>query len=139
MKGSDIFQSKSLKAEDIKGKGPITVIIDKVTIQEFKDQPSKPVIHFRSKNGTPLEKSLVANRTNWYAIAEQLGDDSDRWTGKSITLIATKTDYQGKRVDCIRVDDPPRKGSKPAPEPEEDNTPIEEDDLPPAHDDDIPF
>lgn len=128
MKGSDIFKSKSLKAEDLKGKGPVTVIIDKVTVQEFDDNSSKPVIHFRSKSGKPLDKSLVANRTNWYAIAEQLGDDSDAWTGKPITLIATKTDYQGKRVDCIRVDDPPAQSKKPlekAPfEPEEDNTPF---------------
>ncbi len=142
MKGSDVFESKSLKAADIKGKGPVTVIIAKVAMMEFKDEPSKPVIHFTAKNGTPLEKTLVVNRTNWYSIADQLGEDSDEWIGQAITLIAAKTDYQGKRVDCIRVDDPPAKGNvsrKPAkPEPVEDNTPFVDD----ARDDldgDIPF
>ncbi len=139
MKGSDVFESKSLKAADIKGKGPVTVIIAKVAMMEFKDEPSKPVIHFTAKNGTPLEKTLVVNRTNWYTIADQLGEDSDDWIGQAITLVAAKTDYQGKRVDCIRVDDPPvqakRKPAPPQREPGDDddtpdNTPLTNDDIP---------
>jgi hypothetical protein len=121
MKGSEIFQGKSLKAEDIKGREPV-VTIEKVTTQDF-DDGKKPIIHFVGK-----EKTLVCNKTNWNAIVEVTGeDDSDNWPGHKIKLVVARVDYQGKRVDAIRIDPP--NGSRPVPPPSVDA---------PA-DDDIPF
>lgn len=109
MKGSEVFASKSLKAEDIKGHEPV-VTIEKVTTQDF-DDGKKPIIHFVGK-----EKTLVCNRTNWNSIVEITGeDDSDNWAGHKVRLVVARVDYQGKRVDAIRVDPAPT-AAKPKPE-----------------------
>lgn len=101
MKASDFFNGKSLKADDIKGHEPV-VTIEKVTEQQF-DDGKKPIIHFVGK-----EKTLVCNRTNWNAIVDITGEeDSDNWTGCKVKLVVARVDYQGKRVDAIRIDPPP--------------------------------
>ncbi len=144
MRGSDIFQGKSLKAEDIKGKNPV-VIIDKIELKTFDDNTTKPIISFKSLSGEKLGKSLVCNRTNWQSIVEITGeDDSDRWAGKRIMLIVSRVDFQGRRVDAIRVEAPSNKPlSSRAPQraepdpPPEDNTPFVDDAR--DEDDSIPF
>jgi hypothetical protein len=109
MKASDIFQGKSLKAEDIIGKEPI-VTIERVERKKF-DDGEKAIISFVGK-----EKSLVCNRTNWNSIVDITGcEDSDDWTGKRIKLVVARVDFQGKRVNAIRIDPPT--ASKPAPPP----------------------
>lgn len=124
MKGSEVFQGKSLRAEDIKGREPV-VTIEKVTTQDF-DDGKKPIIHFVGK-----EKTLVCNRTNWNSIVDITGEeDSDHWPGHKIKLVVARVDYQGKRVDAIRID-PAGNGHRPAapPPPEPAQTP-DEDDIP---------
>jgi hypothetical protein len=79
-------------------------------VQSFKDNTSKPVIHFVGK-----EKQLVCNKTNWNAIVEATGeDDSDNWNGLRIQLVVALVDFQGKRVPAIRVQAPQTSG-KPKP------------------------
>lgn len=122
-KASDFFTGKSLKAEDIKGREPV-VTIEKVTTQNF-DDGTKPIIHFVGK-----DKTLVCNRTNWNSIVEITGeDDSDNWGGCKIKLVVARVDYQGKRVDAIRVDPPPSDGARRQPPPEPTSAP-DEDDIP---------
>ncbi len=121
MKKSDIFSGKSLKAEDIKGRDPI-VTIESISTKTFDDKSTKPVIKFKN-----AEKELVCNVTNWNAIVEITGEeDSDNWTGKRIRLVVAKVDYQGKRVDGIRVEDPkPRPVAQtPVDTPDEDSIPF---------------
>jgi len=110
MKASDIFTGSYLKAADL-GKHRPVVVIESVDWAELGDDRRR-VVTFRGK-----DKGLVLNKTNWNMIAEITGqDDDDNWVGQAIQLYATKVDYQGKRVDAIRVDYPP-KGGKPAPPP----------------------
>lgn len=110
MKGSDIFPSKSLKADDLQGREPV-VEIEKVTTQSFDDGSRKPVIHFVGK-----DKTLVCNKTNWNAIVEIAGEeDSDRWAGVRIKLVVARVDFQGKRVPAIRVEPPTVKRQPPTP------------------------
>jgi hypothetical protein len=124
MKATDVFASKSLRAEDIKGREPV-VTIEKVTTQDF-DDGVKPIIHFVGK-----EKTLVCNRTNWNSIVDITGEsDSDNWSGCKVKLVVARVDYQGKRVDAIRIDAPPSNGSQRQAPPEPVNTPAE---------DEIPF
>lgn len=62
----------------------------------------KLVVYFEDK-----QKGLVLNKTNAVMIAEIVGsDDTDAWQGVAIVIYPTKTDFQGKRVDAIRVDWP---------------------------------
>ena len=109
MKVNDLFRSKkSLAAADLGGKA-VRVTIESVEVQKF-DEGEKPVLRFVGK-----DKSLVLNATNANRIIDAVGDDeSDNWIGWSITLYPTKVDFQGKRVDAIRVDDRPGATKPPA-------------------------
>jgi hypothetical protein len=127
------FPSNYLKAEDLQGRA-VRVVIDSVTEEKIGDD-RKPVLHFVGK-----DKGLVLNKTNANRITDAMGsDETNDWEGGSITLYACKVDFQGKRVDAIRVDDrpgtataPPSRRSVSQPEPVDDQ-------APPITDSDIPF
>jgi hypothetical protein len=127
MKGTDIFPSKSLKAEDLGTAEPV-VEIERVSTQSFDDGSRKPIIHFKGK-----EKTLVCNKTNWNAIVELTGEsDSDNWTGHKIKLVVARVDFQGKRVPAIRVDAAPRNSngrSVPPPPVTREREPGDDDDI----------
>lgn len=96
------FPSKYIRAADLGRNRPV-VAIDSVTMEEIGDDEPKPVIHFQGKT-----KGLVLNKTNANMIQEITGTpETEHWRGKRIVLYASKTDFGGKRVDCIRVDYPP--------------------------------
>lgn len=94
----EIYQSDSkwLTANDLKGK-EIKVTVDGSKVEEVGDT-HKLCVYFKGK-----EKGLALNKTNARMIAETYGRDSEDWTGKEIVLYPTKTEFQGKLVDCIRV------------------------------------
>lgn len=122
MKANDAFPSKFLKAADLAGRR-VVVTISHTTIEKF-DDGDRPCVFFAGK-----EKGLVLNKTNFNAIADiTRQEDSDDWGGYRVTLYGTKVDYQGKRVETIRVDDPPKGQAKqPEPEPEPEPELIEDD------------
>jgi hypothetical protein len=106
------FPSTFLKAADLQGKR-VTVSIDKVVMEDIGGE-HKPVVKFQGK-----DRGIVLNKTNAQMIAEIAGtDETDDWKGVKVVLYPTKTDFQGKRVDCIRVDYPT---GAPAPKPVEDD------------------
>ena len=96
----DAFPSKYLKAEDLSG--PVAVVIEAVVYEDVgagQRQQRKLVAHFMD-----WSKGLVLNLINGETIAEIIGtEDYERWLGQTIELYPTKTEYQGKRVPCIRV------------------------------------
>jgi hypothetical protein len=95
----DAFPSTYLKAEDLQGRRA-TVTISKIEMERIGDD-HKPVMYFVGK-----DKALVLNRTNAGMIQDLLGtDEMDQWRGRAIILYATKTEFQGKRVPCIRVEE----------------------------------
>lgn len=97
MKIGDAFPSGFLKCEDLKGK-EVKLRIRAVVVDKIGDD-MKPIVDFI---GT--DKKLVLNKTNFNLIMEVTGkEDSDQWIGEYITLYPSRTDFQGKRVDCIRV------------------------------------
>ena len=94
------YPSTYLKASDLQGRRVI-VTIARVDIEDVGDD-TKPVVYFTGKT-----KGLVLNRTNAVTIAELLGsEETDDWISGSVVLFATKVDFQGRRVDAIRVDRP---------------------------------
>ena len=113
MKRDDFFPSHYLKASDLQGKRvPLTV--REVTREESGGE-TYPVVHFEK-----TEKILRLNKTNWSTLEELAGsEDSDAWGGTAIVLYPTKTDFQGKRVDAIRIDAPTGKAAKAAPQDDE--------------------
>lgn len=135
MRTSEAFPSNYLKAADLGGHA-VRVAIESVTMEKVGED-KKPVLHFIGK-----DKALVLNKTNANRITEAVGsDETDDWEGWTITLYACKVDFQGKRVDAIRVDDrpgsskPPQRNaaSRPAP------PPVDEEPPPPITDEEIPF
>jgi hypothetical protein len=118
------FPSTYLKAADLAGRR-VQVVMSHVTTEEVGDG-HKPILHFQGK-----DKGLVLNKTNANMIIEITGtDETDHWAGHAVTLYVTKVDYQGKRVDAIRVDYPQRQQQAPPPPP-----PVSQ----PLTDEDIPF
>ena len=142
MKMSDAFPSAFLKAADLKGRA-VRVTIAGVSVEKIGDD-TKPIVHFVGK-----EKGLVLNKTNSNRIVEATGsDETDDWDGWSVTLYPCKVDFQGKRVDAIRVDDRPGSSKGPGKEATRAAAKVEyfEGELPDSpgftgepSDDDIPF
>jgi len=109
MKVGDAFTGAYLKAATFVGKR-VNVTCDHVAMEKVGDD-DKPVLYFTGK-----EMGLVLNKTNANMIAEIAGDDEmDNWKGVKVVLYAAKTDFQGKRVDCIRVDYPGKDAPTPSP------------------------
>ena len=113
-----LYPSKYLKASDLRGKDVTLTIcpergvrIDKVA-RKGGAKERKAVMFFvecaaKAKKDEADEKALILNITNARTIAEIYGNDTDDWKGKRITLYPTKveTNFQEKRVDCIRIRD----------------------------------
>ena len=122
MKIGAAFPGQFIKAADLQGKR-VQVTIESVDMEDIGGE-MKPVVHFKGK-----DRGLVLNKTNSNAIWGITGsEETDEWTGVAITLYPSKTDFQGKRVDCIRVD-PAEPSRRPAPP----SQPVDVDD------DSIPF
>ena len=131
MKRDDVFPSKYLKASDLSGK-PITVKIGSAPLETLKTPDGKE----QQKICLYLigaKKVLPLNATNWDAVADIAGDDTDTWPGNSIELYPTKTAPQAAGQPAPAA---PQAAGQPAPEPRV--RPVQEpasDDM----DDEIPF
>lgn len=98
----EIYQSNSdfLKADDI-GQNFWTATISSVDMKNFDDGSRKLFILFHE-----LDKGLVLNKTNADMIGDLYGKDTDGWHGKQVMLFTAPVDYQGKKVNAIRVRGP---------------------------------
>src|SRR5689334_25343460 len=102
MKVGTAFPSKYLKAADLQGRDVIASI-DYCEMANIGDD-EKLVVYFQGKN-----KGMVLNRTNANMITEIAGtDETDEWQGIKIKLYSCRVDFQGRRVDALRVDFPPK-------------------------------
>jgi len=99
MRAKDMFPSKYLKSEDAKAKQIITTIshMEMELVGQGQDQKKKPVLYLED------QKPMVLNRTNTEVLEEAFGD-SDDWPGHKIKIRCTRTQYQGKNVDGLRVE-----------------------------------
>ena len=129
MKIGEAFPSEYLKESDLKGKR-VRLTVSHIEVRKIGDD-EKPCIVFKN-----TEKVLALNKTNANTIGETYGDEMDDWEGKSIILFPAKTEYQGKRVPCIRVEVPPAQKGKANPVEE---PPPPDEDVPPIEDGDDPF
>ncbi len=100
MKRSDAFPSRYISKDDVMN--PITATIDTVrfdTIKGDNGDEDKPVVYFR--DGV---KPMILNNTNWMAIEDAYGPESDAWTGKAIEMYCDPgVMFGGKRVGGVRV------------------------------------
>lgn len=102
---NEAFPSKFLKAADLQGRR-ITAKIADVALEKVGDD-QKPVCHFEGR-----VKPLVLNKTNSMIIAEITGSaQTEKWIGCEVVLYSARVDFQGRRVDSVRVDHVPVKSS----------------------------
>lgn len=97
MKATDLCPAPHLEAADFTGDTTCTIkAVDFAEVGE--DKTNKGVLWFDEFN-----RSLVLNRTNLKRVIAQHGGETDEWTGKTITLYPSETDFAGRTVPCIRV------------------------------------
>ncbi len=98
MKFNDIFPSRFLKSEDLKGQDLVLTIAG-VTMEEVgQERQMKAVLGFEK-----TDKCLVLNKTNGLTLASLHGNETDAWIGKRIALFPTRVPFGGKLVDTIRI------------------------------------
>ena len=128
---NETFPSRWLKASDLKNR-TVTVQIHSVTMEEFTDGSSKPVVWFQGK-----DKGMVLNKTNGQTIADIYGPETDGWRNQPLELFSMRVQGPQGMVDGIRVRVPETPQTAPhpqtAPQPQMGGTAAS--DL----DDDIPF
>lgn len=106
----EAFPSNFLKCADLQGRA-VQIRMNYLKFEDVGDG-NKPVLYFIGK-----EKGLVLNKTNANMISEMYGTETDNWVNQVIELYPTKADFQGKRVDAIRVR-PPTVQQQPAAQPD---------------------
>lgn len=96
MKATEYFGGEFLKAEDIKQ--PMKLTIKKVEEREY-DEKKKLVVLFDE-----IDKVFGLNKINCSRIIKWAGtEETDNWPGTVITLVKSSVEFDGKDVDCIRV------------------------------------
>jgi hypothetical protein len=102
MRISDLFPSKYLRASDLQGHTVRVKItsVEKVSMRDprTRQENFKAVVHFEGK-----QKGLVLNKTNASTLADSLGDETDEWIGREITLYPAQVSVGGTPKDCIKV------------------------------------
>ena len=95
LQGRDVTLTiESLSKEELRVEGGME---DKWTLR-FVEMESR-----RRKDPDAIAKKLVLNKTNAKTIAKLLGNETDGWKGKAITVYPTTCKAFGETVDCIRV------------------------------------
>lgn len=110
---SEVYQSNSdfLKAEDI-GANFWTVTVNKVDMKSFDDGSRKLLVMFQE-----LDKGLVLNKTNADTLGDLYGRNTDGWVNRQIMLMTMPVDYQGKKVQAIRLRAPAQQQAMPQRQP----------------------
>ncbi len=98
MKANELCPPPHLECADLNG-GDMEVTVKSVGFDEVGEaRERKGIVYFEE-----VSRGLVLNRTNLKRIVKSLGDDTDAWPGKKITLYPSETDFGGRTVPCIRV------------------------------------
>jgi hypothetical protein len=101
MKRSQAFPSQYVSKDDVMT--PVQAVIAGVTFERIKGdngEEDKPVIRFLNNHPKPL----ILNNTNWMAIEDAYGDESDHWSGKPVELyFEPNVTFGNKRVGGVRI------------------------------------
>jgi hypothetical protein len=99
MRANEAFPRKYLTSSEAKERPRIAVMshISREMVGKGQDAEEKNVLHFEDC------KPMVLNRTNWDTLEEAFGD-SDDWPGHKVKIRCTRTQFQGKATDGIRLE-----------------------------------
>lgn len=93
-----------LKGEDLEEGERMVVTIKSAEEQTFQDGKKQPVLEFLE-----LEQKLSLNKTRVKKCVELLGEDTEEWIGKRISLYQTPTQFNGKEFLSVAIAAPPKK------------------------------
>lgn len=80
------YQSDWLTGGDLLELGPVTVTIERVTLEElYRSEEKMVVLSFAGKR-----KRLVLNKTRAQQMVQIGGDDTDGWVGLVVRLVPAK-------------------------------------------------
>lgn len=97
---SEEFSGSFLSTSDVSPEGSIYTIASCDYEKVGKDD-EKLVLRFED-----CDLGLPLNKTNATMLASMYGDDTDEWIAHTVNVYRSKTDFNGRRVACIRVGDP---------------------------------
>lgn len=102
--GKDKVDRNWLKTSTLMDMGvtEIQAVIQDVRTFEFDDDKEKPILDLAK--GEEFF-SFTLNIVNTNTMIKLYGKDSDNWLHKDIVIKLEKTDYQGDRVPCLRIED----------------------------------
>lgn len=132
------FPSKYFKTDDLDPTTPAVFTIKRCGFELIGTggkADDKLVVYFVESNSKPL----ILNLVNSESIAEIAGtEDYERWSGTRLQLVVARTEFQGRRVPCIRIQAPAARGAS---KPPKASRPDPDDPMPTAMDasDDISF
>ncbi len=92
------FPSNYIKADLLHPGQEIVLEISDVKLEEIDDGVSKPVLYFVNKRA-----GMCLNRINANTLADAFGPETDGWLGRHVVLFRTMTEFQGRRVPCLRL------------------------------------
>jgi hypothetical protein len=96
MRISRAFPGKYLRASDVQG--GMTCTIAMVTMEQVNRDEQKPIVYFKE-----VQQGLVLNKTNGFRLAESLGDETEEWSGRQVTLDTEWVTVRGQEVQAIRA------------------------------------
>ena len=99
-----------MKAADLPQ--PKTLTIRGVEVERMQDGTQKPAVSFHES-----EQLFILNKTNANALEAMYGRDTNFWSNQRITLYQAEAEFQGRRIPCIRCQQPEATPAAPAPAP----------------------
>jgi hypothetical protein len=105
MNVNKMFPSRYATGADLNGKSH-TLVIARIAEEEMRPQPTaapvkKFVLYFKN-----AQKGIILSRTLTDQIAAVLGQETEEWTGKKITIYAVPLRVAGKDRLAIRAKAP---------------------------------
>jgi len=105
MKITDMFPSRYVKGEDLKGKD-VTVTIARIQPEKMRPNPQSPEIERFVLYTAEGKKGIVLSKTLASQIARSVGSyDTDDWMGKKVTLFPEPMVVAGIQRVAIRIRD----------------------------------
>ena len=98
MKAIELCPPKHLDAADLNGNVCEVTIKSVAFTTVGEKQERKGALVYQE-----FDRPMVINRTNIKRLIDLLGNDTDAWIGKKISIYPSETDFAGKTVACIRV------------------------------------
>ena len=95
---SSFLNAEIVKQQRLQNR-PLRIV--NVSVQDVgRDENKKPKLVMSFEG---ITQQLVMNKSNAQIFAEAHGKDYTQWTGKTLTLVITKRNFQNQMVDSILV------------------------------------